>query len=484
MRVAQQLYEGIDIGGGAVGLITYMRTDSVNLANEALEEIRALITARYGKDNLPDAPRTYKTKAKNAQEAHEAVRPTLAEQVPEEIKSHLTVDQFKLYDLIWKRTIACQMIHATIDTVGVDFKCGEGNLLRATGSTIANPGFMAVYQESLDDSKGEGDESLLPPMKKGDVIKLLQIRPEQHFTEPPPRYTEASLVKTLEEHGIGRPSTYASIISTLVAREYVTLEKRRFQPTDVGRVVSKFLTQHFTQYVDYAFTASLEDDLDEVARGEREWIPLMKSFWKPFHELVTDKESSVSRKDVTTEALDEDCPKCGKPLNIRLGRRGRFVGCTGYPECDYTRNLDDEQGSSSEPEKVEGRTCPACGSDLLIRQGRYGKFIGCSSYPECKHIESLEQPTDTGVTCPECKKGTMLKRKSRNGKIFFSCSTYPDCKYAVWNEPINEPCPSCGWPILTLKTTKRRGTEKVCPQSECKYTEPYEAGDGDGEAEG
>ena len=482
MRVAQQLYEGIDIGGGAVGLITYMRTDSVNLANEALEEIRALITARFGKDNLPDEPRTYKTKAKNAQEAHEAVRPTLAEQVPEDIKTHLTADQFKLYDLIWKRTIACQMIHATIDTVGVDFKCGEGNLLRATGSTIANPGFMAVYQESLDDSKVDGEESsLLPPMKKGDVIKLLKIRPEQHFTEPPPRYTEASLVKSLEEHGIGRPSTYASIISTLVAREYVTLEKRRFQPTDVGRVVSKFLTQHFTQYVDYAFTAALEDDLDEIARGEREWIPLMKSFWKPFHELVTDKESSVSRKDVTTEALDEECPKCGKPLNIRLGRRGRFVGCTGYPECDYTRNLDDEEGSSSEPEKVEGRTCPACGSDLLIRQGRYGKFIGCSSYPNCKHIESLEQPTDTGVTCPECKKGTMLKRKSRNGKIFFSCSSYPDCKYAVWNEPINEPCPSCGWPILTLKTTKRRGTEKVCPQSECKHTEPYEAGEGEGD---
>jgi DNA topoisomerase I len=476
MRVAQQLYEGIDIGGGAVGLITYMRTDSVNLANEALEEIRALIATRYGKDNVPDAPRLYKTKAKNAQEAHEAIRPTSAEQAPEAIKDHLTADQFKLYDLIWKRTIACQMIHATIDTVGVDFHCGAGNVLRATGSTIANPGFMAVYQESLDDSKGEGDEALLPPMQKGDRIALRKIRPEQHFTEPPPRYTEASLVKTLEEHGIGRPSTYASIISTLLAREYVTLDKRRFQPTDVGRVVSKFLTQHFTRYVDYTFTATLEDDLDEVSRGEREWVPLMKSFWEPFRDLLEDKEASVSRKDVTTEAMDEACPKCGKPLNIRLGRRGRFVGCSGYPECDYTRNLDDEQGGSAEPEKVPDRKCPDCGSDLLIRQGRYGKFIGCSGYPNCKHIESLEQPADTGVTCPECKKGTMLKRKSRAGKIFYSCSTYPDCKYAVWNEPINEPCPSCGWPILTLKTTKRRGTEKVCPQSECKYSEPYESG--------
>jgi DNA topoisomerase I len=406
-----------------------------------------------------------------------SARPS-AEQVPEAIKDYLTADQFKLYDLIWKRTIACQMIHATIDTVGVDFQCGDGNVLRATGSTIANPGFMAVYQESLDDSKGEGDEALLPPMKKGDRIALRKIRPEQHFTEPPPRYTEASLVKTLEEHGIGRPSTYASIISTLLAREYVTLDKRRFQPTDVGRVVSKFLTQHFTRYVDYAFTATLEDDLDEVSRGEREWVPLMKSFWEPFRDLLEDKEASVSRKDVTTEAMDEACPKCGKPLNIRLGRRGRFVGCSGYPECDYTRNLDDEQGGSAEPEKVPERKCPDCGSDLLIRQGRYGKFIGCSGYPNCKHIESLEQPADTGVSCPECKKGTMLKRKSRAGKIFYSCSTYPDCKYAVWNEPINEPCPSCGWPILTLKTTKRRGTEKVCPQSECKYSEPHDSGDG------
>ncbi|MFN2309613.1 MAG: type I DNA topoisomerase [Gammaproteobacteria bacterium] len=472
MRVAQQLYEGIDIGAGTVGLITYMRTDSVNLAGEAVEAIRALIAARYGEDNLPDAPRLYKTKAKNAQEAHEAVRPTLAEQTPESLKDFLNAEQFKLYDLIWKRTIACQMVHATIDTVGVDFVCGAGNLLRATGSTIAHPGFMAVYQESLDDTQGEGEDRLLPPMQTGDVVTLRAIRPEQHFTEPPPRFTEASLVKTLEEHGIGRPSTYASIISTLLAREYVTLDKRRFQPTDVGRVVSKFLTQHFTRYVDYTFTASLEDDLDEVSRGEREWIPLLKSFWEPFHALLEDKETSVSRQEVTTEALDEACPKCGKPLNIRLGRRGRFIGCSGYPECDYTRNLDDAQGTSSEPEKVEGRQCPECGSDLLIRQGRYGKFIGCSSYPNCKHIESLEQPADTGVPCPVCKKGTLLKRKSRAGKIFYSCSTYPECKYAVWNEPLNEPCPSCGWPMLTLKTTKRRGTEKVCPQSECTYSEP------------
>ena len=475
MRTAQQLYEGVDIGGETVGLITYMRTDSVTLAQEALDEIRALIGERYGADNLPDKPRLYKTKAKNAQEAHEAIRPTSVRHLPDTIKSHLTAEQYKLYNLIWKRTISCQMIHATINTVAVDMKAGDpGHLFRATGSTIVKPGFMAVYQEGKDDTKGGDDkERLLPPLKEGDEVKLLAIRPEQHFTEPPPRYSEASLVKALEEYGIGRPSTYASIISTLQNREYVEMNRKRFIPTDVGRVVNKFLTEHFTRYVDYNFTANLEDELDEVSRGEREWIPLMREFWTPFIELVKDKETSVSRKDVTQEEMDEACPKCGKPLAIRLGRRGRFVGCTAYPECDYTRNLNGDT-EPDEPEAVEGRSCPECDSPLIIRQGRYGKFIGCSSYPKCKYIEPLEKPEDTGVPCPQCNKGTLFKRKSRSGKIFYSCSKYPDCSYAIWNEPVEEPCPKCGWPILTIKTTKRRGTEKVCPQKECSFTEPYE----------
>ena len=482
MRVAQQLYEGLDIGGETVGLITYMRTDSVNLAQEALDEIRALITERYGKHNLPASPRLFKTKAKNAQEAHEAIRPTSVQHSPEAMKAHLNAEQMKLYELVWKRTVACQMIHATINTVGVDFACGEGNVLRATGSTVVDPGFIAVYQEGQDDREADSDEKLLPPMEEGDRVQLHKIRPEQHFTEPPPRFSEASLVRALEEHGIGRPSTYASIISTLQAREYVTLDKRRFYPTDVGRVVSKFLTNHFTQYVDYDFTARLEDELDAVARGEKEWVPLMKAFWQPFTELVKDKDASVSRKDVTTEELDEACPKCGQPLSLRLGRRGRFIGCTAYPECDYTRNVG-EEGESSEPEVVEGRKCPQCESDLIIRTGRYGKFIGCSSYPDCKYIEPLEKPTDTGVECPQCHKGTMLKRKSRRGKIFYSCSTYPDCDYAVWNEPVNGPCPDCGWPILTVKTTKSKGTERVCPQKDCGFAEPWEAKDETDEAD-
>ncbi len=476
MMVAQQLYEGIDLGGETVGLITYMRTDSVNLADEAIATIRDLIAEKYGKENLPKQPRSFKTKSKNAQEAHEAIRPTDAFRLPEQVKNRLTPDQFKLYNLIWKRTVACQMMHATLNLVAVDLHCGsEKNIFRATGSTIAKPGFMSVYLEGQDDGKeGDDKESFLPPMEEGRPVDLNDINATQHFTEPPPRYSEASLVKALEEHGIGRPSTYATIISTLQNRDYVTLEKKRFSPTDVGRIVNKFLTEHFNKYVDYNFTANLENELDAVARGEKDWILLLEEFWRPFIKLIHEKEESVQRKDVTQEAIDEKCPECGSPLSIRLGRNGRFIGCTNYPECSYTRNLNDDGTQSQEPEVVEGRTCPKCDSALVIKTGRYGKFIGCSNYPSCKHIEPLEKPLDTGVECPVCHKGNILKRKSRYGKIFYSCSEYPKCDYALWNAPIKESCPECDWPILTLKTTKRRGPEKVCPQKECKYATPYE----------
>ncbi|MCF6251195.1 MAG: type I DNA topoisomerase [Methylococcaceae bacterium] len=476
MMVAQQLYEGIEVGGETAGLITYMRTDSVNLSEEALEQIRDLIAEKYGKENVPKEPRSFKTKSKNAQEAHEAIRPTLAHNLPEKIKNNLSHDQFRLYELIWKRTIACQMIHATLNQVSVDLSCGsKENIFRATGSTIAKPGFMAVYLEGKDDNKENDDkESFLPPMEEGRPVPLNEVIAAQHFTEPPPRYGEASLVKALEEHGIGRPSTYATIISTLQNREYVTLETKRFYPTDVGRIVTKFLTEHFTKYVDYDFTANLEDDLDAVARGEKDWVPLMHDFWKPFTKLIHEKEESVQRKDVTQEAIDEKCPDCGKQLSIRLGRNGRFIGCTDYPTCSYTRNLNDDGTETSEPEVVEGRVCPKCESPLVIKTGRYGKFIGCSNYPKCKHIEPMEKPLDTGVECPQCNKGSILKRKSRYGKIFYSCSEYPKCDYALWNAPVKENCPDCNWPVLTLKSTKRRGPEKVCPQKECKYATPYE----------
>ena len=333
MRIAQQLYEGMDLGSGPVGLISYMRTDSVSLAEEAVAEIRGLIGERYGKDNLPDSPRVYKTKSKNAQEAHEAIRPTSALRVPKEIKSFLDDKQFRLYDLIWKRTVACQMIHATMDTVAVEFACGEGNSFRATGSSIRHPGFMAVYMEGSDEkpATGDKDERLLPVMEKGDVLDLTEIRAEQHFTEPPPRYSEASLIKTLEEYGIGRPSTYASIISTLLNREYVELEQKRFYPTDVGKLVNKFLTLHFTKYVDYDFTARLEDQLDEISRGEKEWVPVMEEFWQPFKTLVDDKETSVSRKDINPPRELGTDPKSGKPVSVRMGRYGAYAQI-GMPE--------------------------------------------------------------------------------------------------------------------------------------------------------
>jgi len=473
MRIAQQLYEGIDIGQGPVGLITYMRTDSVNLAEDALKEIRKFIAEHYSKDDLPPKPREFRTKSKNAQEAHEAIRPTSVFIEPESIKKHLNDEQLKLYELIWQRTVACQMNHATVDTVAVDLIAGEGNRFRANGSTITDPGFMKVYEESVDDKKKNEDEDrILPPMAKGDRVKLKDIACLQHFTEPPPRYTEASLVKTLEEYGIGRPSTWATIIPTLLQRNYVILEQKRFSPTDVGRVVNRFLTQYFNQYVDYDFTAKLEDELDAVARGEQEWVPLLSHFWDPFKHLVNDVEENVQRKDVTQESIDEKCPECGKPLSIRLGRRGRFIGCTGFPECSYTRNLTEETKETGTAEQTTiDHPCPLCKSELVIKHGPYGKFIGCSQYPNCKHIEPLEKPADTGVVCPECKKGSLLKRRSRRGTYFYSCSKYPKCKYAIWNEPINETCPNCQWPILTLKVTKTKGTSKICPQKDCGYSE-------------
>lgn len=329
MRVAQQLYEGIDTGTGAVGLITYMRTDSVNLAAQAINEMRGFIEKKYGAQYLPEHPRRYKTKSKNAQEAHEAIRPTSLLRVPQEIRSKLTRDQYRLYELIWKRALASQMSHALIDTVAVEMACGAGALFRANGSTVVKKGFMILYTEGADDRKrdqrDDATEVKLPPMQPGDAAGLLKIRPEQHFTEPPPRYSEATLVKSLEEYGIGRPSTYAAIISTLRNREYVELVKKRFVPTDVGRVVNRFLTEHFDSYVDYDFTARLEDELDAVSRGEKDWLPLMRAFWEPFRARVKDKEGGVSRSDaVSPRSLGTD-PATGKPVTVRMGRYGPYV---------------------------------------------------------------------------------------------------------------------------------------------------------------
>ncbi len=371
MKVAQQLYEGVDIGEGTVGLITYMRTDSVNLSKEAIADIRAYIGKNFSKDYVPASPNTFANKSKNAQEAHEAIRPTAISRTPQSLEKYLHADLFRLYDMIWKRTLASQMTNAQYDTVAADLSVGgEKNLFRANGQTLVFPGFMAVYLEDQDDAEEEG-ESKLPVLEKGETLPINKLFGEQHFTQPPPRYSEASLVKALEEHGIGRPSTYASIISTLQSREYATLDKKRFQPTDVGTVVSKFLTEHFTRYVDYDFTAKLEDDLDIVSTGKKEWIPLLRSFWKDFSKQITEKES-VSRADVTQEKLDEACPKCGKPLSIRLGRRGKFVGCTAYPECDFTRNLDGT--SQADGPKIIGEF-PKTKQNMLLLNGPFGPYL-------------------------------------------------------------------------------------------------------------
>jgi len=385
MRIAQQLYEGIDIGDGAVGLISYMRTDSVTLAEEAIQEIRKFVVDRYGHGKIPPHARHYKTTSKNAQEAHEAIRPTSVYRTPQEIRSKLNHDQFKLYELIWKRTVACQMQQATIDTIAVDFQCGHGNVFRSTGSSIAEPGFMEIYLEGQDDVKQDGEQTMLPPLQVGDVVQLLDIRAEQHFTEPPPRYTEASLVKSLEEYGIGRPSTYASIISTLLQREYVELDNKRFVPTDVGRIVNKFLTEHFIDYVDYEFTARLEDALDAVSRGEKEWIPLLREFWVSFASKVKDKEENVSRKEATQARVLGTDPVSGLPVSVRMGRYGPYVQIGTREDNDKPRfaglRVGQRMDSITLEEALELFKLPRTlgetpsGEEVTANIGRFGPYI-------------------------------------------------------------------------------------------------------------
>lgn len=483
MSTAQKLYEGIDIGQeGAVGLITYMRTDSVNLSSQALNEAHDVISAAYGKEYALAKPRIFKTKTKNAQEAHEAVRPTYIAKTPAELKKFLTPDLYKLYELIWKRTVACQMSEALLDQTSVDiaadlatspvggpFGGAHAVKLRAAGTVIRFPGFMKLYIEGLDD-QDEEKEGLLPAMSEGADLKMHEILPEQHFTQPPPRYTEATLVKTLEEYGIGRPSTYASIMNTLVERKYTRLDKKRFFPEDVGMVVSDLLTAHFQKYVDYNFTAGLEEELDQVSRGEKAWKPLLKEFWEPFIALLKQKEGEVNKSDLTTEATDEVCPECGKLLVVKLGKRGKFIACSGFQEgCKYTRNVDQEVGEVAEP-VVSEEKCEKCGQMMLIKDGRFGKYLACSGYPTCKNIQPLVKPKSTGVVCPECKEGELTEKKSRFGKLFYSCNRYPQCKFALWDLPVESPCPKCGFPLLVKKIYKRKGEFLKCPKEGCDYT--------------
>jgi DNA topoisomerase-1 len=436
MVVAQQLYEGVELGTeGQVGLITYMRTDSVHLAAGAVDEIRGMIGQRYGDQYLPAKPRVFRSK-KGAQEAHEAIRPTHANRTPDAVQAYLEPDQQRLYRLIWERTIACQMTEALFDQTSVDIAAGD-HMLRATGRVMLFDGFLVVYREGRDDEEEEG-ENRLPELTEGQALDLADILPSQHFTQPPPRYTEASLVKALEEYGIGRPSTYATTLSNLVDREYVRIDQRRIFPTDTGIVVTDLLVEHFPQIVDLKFTADMEEDLDEIARGHKDWPEVLRQFYDPFERLLEKKDKEITRDDLIKETTEEKCPECGSPMQVKLGRYGKFLSCTRYPDCKGTRQIDGSQ--RPEPQEVPGEVCEECGAPMLLKHGRYGAFLGCSRYPECKHNRSQT----VGGKCPKCGEGKLARRRTRRGKYFYGCTRYPDCDYALWTKPLDDPCPNCG----------------------------------------
>jgi DNA topoisomerase-1 len=454
MRVAQQLYEGVNLPGeGQTGLITYMRTDSTTIAESALKEIRRVVKDQYGARYTLAKPRRYKTTARGAQEAHEAIRPTQAARLPDEVAPRLTSDQARLYRLVWQRAMASQMADAILDQVSVDVEAADAPvyLLRATGQTVKFDGFRRVYFESADDAPDRDAESILPDLEEAQVLRLLELLPEQHFTQPPPRFTEASLVKELEKRGIGRPSTYAPTISNLLDRDYIRIEDRRLFAEDVAFVVIDLLVEHFTEIVDYDFTARMEEELDEIAEGKMRWVQVLDEFYGPFERLMEKKEEEIERPK---EELDEECPKCIEEhrdppgqLVIKLGRAGRFVACDRWPECDYSRDLSGRE--RPEPELLEER-CPECGKQLLKRVGRYGPFVGCSGYPDCKYIKREEQKT--GVLCPKCKEegrepqGELVVKRARRrrGSVFYGCNRYPECDFTVGQKPLTEPCPNCG----------------------------------------
>jgi DNA topoisomerase-1 len=451
MTLAQRLYEGVRLPGeGSVGLITYMRTDSVNIAETALREIAELVKDEYGRAYALAEHRRYKTRSRNAQEAHEAVRPTSVFRTPARMAASLDHDQLRLYDLIWKRTVATQMAEARFDQVGVDIR-GDAEDdrygLRATGQTLVFDGFIRVYTEGRDDDTDEDAESRLPELTVEQLLRLLDVLPEQHFTQPPPRYSEASLVKTLEELGIGRPSTYASIIQTIQARGYVRLDQKRFVPEDVAEVVTDKLVQHFPDIVDVNFTARMEEELDEIAEGNATRVAVLRDFYAPFAEELALAEEKFERY---LEELEELCPKCpteGREpgrLQVRLGRFGKFIGCENFPDCDYIRNLDGSE--RPEPELLD-ETCPECGRQLVKKVGRFGPFVGCSGYPDCRYIKK-EPPKSTGVTCPQCGQGELVEKRTRFG-LMYGCERYPECDCAVNNPPEKDvACPDCGGLLL------------------------------------
>lgn len=465
MRVAQQLYEGVELGPeGAVGLITYMRTDSTRVASTAAESARAWVREGFGERYLPNSARLWSGKQqKGAQEAHEAVRPTDVSRLPDQVRKYLDSDQYRLYQLIWLRFVAGQMAPAVYDTTSVDFdlagESGRRYLFRATGSVMKFDGFTRLYQEAREDGDHRTLDDLapLPVLDRGERCQLIELVPEQHFTQPPPRYSEASLVKELEKQGIGRPSTYAQIISTLLDREYVKLEQKRFHTTPLGETVVKLLVTLFPALFEVGFTSKLESELDRIEEGHLDWQKVLADFYAPFQRQL--EEGKRRGKEVLSEVVAGDagtCPDCGRPLQVRWSKHGRFLGCTGYPECRYTQPLDRKE--VKEPKPI-GEKCPKCGAELVEREGRRGAFIACSNYPKCKHTQPVTIP---GLKCPKCGEGDIAEKSTRTGKVFWGCTRYPDCDWSSWDKPVPRACPDCGAPFLVAKSTKARGDFLKC----------------------
>ncbi|MBU0629994.1 MAG: type I DNA topoisomerase [Candidatus Margulisbacteria bacterium] len=429
MLLAQKLYEGEEVEGeGRVGLITYMRTDSVRISDEALKEVRLFVEDKFGGKYMPKDANHYKTK-KSAQDAHEAIRPTSIARTPEKIKEALPPDEFRLYELIWKRFVACQMESAIFDQTSVDIAAGE-YVFRSTGSVIKFDGFLKLYEESFDEE--EEKEGRLPALTEKEELKKQEVRPEQHFTQPPARYTEASLVKELEHKGIGRPSTYAPILSTIQDRGYVEKEGRALKPTEIGVVTNGLLVKHFPEIMDITFTADMEDQLDDIIDNKIEWVDVLKKFYKPFAAALA--EADIKMEKVKKEIMtDELCPKCGNKLVIRQGRYGDFYACSDYPKCTYTKDVEKPEGEGAAPEVQEN--CPKCGKPMVIKHGRFGSFLACSDYPTCKTTKPLLRKI--GVKCPK-DDGDVVMKKTRKGRIFYCCSNYPKCDYAAWQRPTAE----------------------------------------------
>jgi len=477
MQIAQKLYEGVELGDdGAVGLITYMRTDSPRVSDQALESVRSYIGSRYGKDYIPETPNFYKS-GKQSQGAHEAIRPTAVERDPESMAKYLDKDALALYTLIYNRFVSSQMTPAVYDRTTVDIESADA-IFRATGQVMKFDGFMRVYIEGQDET-AEDEEGTLPMLAEGEIVKLLGLEPEQHFTQPPPRYTQATLIKELEERGIGRPSTYAAIMTSILKVEYVEEdESKRMRPTSLGRVVSDMLVKAFPDIVESGFTAQFEEDLDKVEEGAENWVKTLKRFYGPFAKDLADakkKMPEVKRKGLPTGIK---CELDGGDMVIKWGRNGEFLACSNYPKCTNTGEIarDDQGNITMKPPSApvpSDEVCEKCGKPMVKRRSRFGEFLGCSGYPDCDGIKRLQsEPVKTGTACPECKEGEILERRSRRGKIFYGCGRYPKCKFAAWNKVVLQPCPSCGANYMVEKDLKRTGLTWQCANKECGYKQP------------